>query len=177
VFIGPPRGPALFFEQFCRFFDLRPGLEDAVRGRLERHFGMPLADCDLPRMAGAQEARLLVIHDRGDAEVPWEDGAAIARAWPGAILETTRGLGHRRILREPEVVARAAAFAVEGLGRCGCGRPAARWERLPGLCDRCALERELFDRSARPRPGAEGQGWPSSPWGRAAAASPDSTPR
>jgi len=41
---------------------------------------------------------LFVIHDRGDAEIPWQHGMAITRAWRGADLLMTEGLGHRRIL-------------------------------------------------------------------------------
>ncbi len=52
----------------------------------------------------------LVIHDRHDREVRWEDGAAIAGAWPQAQLLTTEGLGHRRILQDASVIARIAGF-------------------------------------------------------------------
>jgi pimeloyl-ACP methyl ester carboxylesterase len=51
-----------------------------------------------------------VIHDRDDAEVPVANGEAIAAAWPGAQLVTTGGLGHTRIVHDPQVVARAVAF-------------------------------------------------------------------
>jgi len=151
VFLGPPRSPAAFFHQFCRALDLGPGLRRAVRQRLERRFGMALADFDMPRLAGERDTPLLVIHDRGDAEVPWADGEAIARAWPGAELETTEGLGHRRILRDPGVVARAAAFVAQRLRRCDCGRPAAD-HGVERLCDKCLLEYELFHPPARRRP-------------------------
>jgi hypothetical protein len=35
---------------------------------------------------------------------------AITRAWRGAEMLMTDGLGHRRILRDPDVVATAVAF-------------------------------------------------------------------
>ena len=147
VFVGPPRSPSTFFRQFCAAFDLEPAMRRAVRRRLERRFGMSLSDFDMPRLAATQDTPLLVIHDRADAEVPWEDGAAIAEAWPGAALLTTEGLGHRRILRDPGVVARAASFVTGRLGRCGCGRPAP--DRGEELCDKCLLEYELFHPDAR----------------------------
>jgi hypothetical protein len=53
---------------------------------------------------------LLLVHDRQDAETGWSDSAAIARAWPRSRLVTTGGLGHRRLLRAPAVVAEAAGF-------------------------------------------------------------------
>jgi pimeloyl-ACP methyl ester carboxylesterase len=61
-------------------------------------------------MAAALAAPLLVMHDRDDPTVPWAEGAAIASAWRGAELVTTSGLGHRDIVRDPDVVARAVAF-------------------------------------------------------------------
>jgi hypothetical protein len=51
-----------------------------------------------------------VIHDRGDAVVPWQHGQVIAHAWRGAGLLMTDGLGHHRILGDPDVVAAAVAF-------------------------------------------------------------------
>ncbi len=52
----------------------------------------------------------LIVHDRGDNEVRWADGAAIAGAWPDARLITTDGLGHRRILRDDAVIGHITAF-------------------------------------------------------------------
>ena len=45
-----------------------------------------------------------------DRDVPYAGGAALARAWPDASLRTTHGLGHRRILRDPEVISWAMDF-------------------------------------------------------------------
>ena len=55
-------------------------------------------------------APLLVFHDREDRDVEWTNGEAIAAAWPDAELVSTSGLGHRRIVHDPNVVARAVSF-------------------------------------------------------------------
>jgi pimeloyl-ACP methyl ester carboxylesterase len=143
VLVAPPRGPVDFFHRFCEALALRPGVRDATRARLERRLGIDLDDFDLSRRVGA--GPVLVIHDRYDREVPWSDGLAIAQAWPRASFLSTSGLGHRRILRDGTVTARAAAFVSERLTRCDCGRPAAG----AGLCPQCALERELFHAPSR----------------------------
>jgi pimeloyl-ACP methyl ester carboxylesterase len=52
----------------------------------------------------------LIVHDEDDDEVPFVRGEALANAWPGARLHVTRGLGHRRILRDPDVVSHVCAF-------------------------------------------------------------------
>jgi len=65
---------------------------------------------DVPGFAPAMRVPLLVIHDREDREVRWNDGAAIAEAWPGAELMTTSGLGHHRIVSDSGVIRRVVSF-------------------------------------------------------------------
>lgn len=148
VFVGPPRSPVEPFQQFCEAFGLPGRLRASTRARLETRLGTPLEEFDLPRLARSFTTPLLVIHDRGDAEVPWEAGAAVAEGWPGATLESTQGLGHSRILRAPEVVTRAAAFVGEHVSaaRCACGRSSRTGRRT---CATCALNDALFERSRR----------------------------
>jgi len=54
---------------------------------------------------------ILVVHDAGDREVPLEQAMQIVEAHTGSV-ETlvTDGLGHHRVLSDPEVVGRIAAF-------------------------------------------------------------------
>lgn len=54
----------------------------------------------------------IVVLDAGDREVePATQGIALAQAWPGAQLAVIdRGLGHLRILRDPEVVGMVCDF-------------------------------------------------------------------
>ncbi|HEX2123879.1 MAG TPA: alpha/beta hydrolase [Thermoanaerobaculia bacterium] len=52
----------------------------------------------------------MIVHDRNDREVPWQEGSDAARAIPNAELVTVEGLGHRRILADAGVIARVVAF-------------------------------------------------------------------
>ncbi len=99
----------------CAALAWQLGVTPAVLGRMQRHserwLGMPWSAFNVPDLGRVRPVPpTLVIHDRDDKEVRWEDGAAIAGAWPGARLETTTGLGHRRILRDPVVIQRLAEF-------------------------------------------------------------------
>jgi hypothetical protein len=80
--------------------------------------------------------------------------------WPGARLVSTEGLGHRRILRDAEVIAAAVAFVTEHLPRCACGRLAATFGHGEPRCLGCALSDELWSRERRrarlPAPEAAG---------------------
>ena len=81
-----------------------------MRGRLERRLGFSWKDLNIPAFAPEMRVPLLVIHDRDDREVGWNDGAAIARSWPGAELVTTTGLGHHRIVSDPAVIRQVVTF-------------------------------------------------------------------
>jgi pimeloyl-ACP methyl ester carboxylesterase len=115
VFVGPTGGPRDWAARFQRHLGVPARVMASMRERSERWLGASWEDFDVPVLARSQAVPLLVFHDRDDAEVPWSDGAAIAGAWPGARLVTTAGLGHRRILRDEEVVSQAVAFVTEGL--------------------------------------------------------------
>jgi hypothetical protein len=113
--VAPPSDFRAHFARFVRRYGLSASARDHLRRRLEARVGEPFEAFDLPRFAGELPLAALVVHDRGDTEVPWSEGAAVAAAWPGAELLTTYGLGHRRILRDPAVVTRVSAFLEDTL--------------------------------------------------------------
>ena len=51
--------------------------------------------------------------NREDTDVPFAHGEQIVGAWAGSRLESTSGLGHRALLRDPSVIARTVAFLRE----------------------------------------------------------------
>ena len=110
VFLAPAADPAGYSERFAEVLGLTPGILGRMKQSIERRFGIPWDDFDVLPAARKMTAPLLVFHDRDDRDVAWTDGEAIAAAWPGAELVSTAGLGHRRIVHDPGVVARAAAF-------------------------------------------------------------------
>ncbi len=83
VFVGPPAdlvGPSLVFAEHL-------GLSRRVRERMQRHVeervGVPWSAFDVTRLTPSRGVPLLVLHDRGDGEVPWQDGARIGRRGQG----------------------------------------------------------------------------------------------
>jgi pimeloyl-ACP methyl ester carboxylesterase len=103
VLIAPPTS----LERYSGFFASRLGIPERVRRamqeRFERALGQPWKDFELPHSVARVRAPALVLHDRDDREVPFSSGLALARALPAASLAATRGLGHRGILRDPQV--------------------------------------------------------------------------
>lgn len=68
----------------------------------------------------------LVVHDVDDREVPFAHAEKLVATWPGARLQATAGLGHRRILRDPVVIDEVVRFVKESL------RPAGPSYLVPG---------------------------------------------
>lgn len=132
VYVAPLYTIGGAVERFAQLFALSPGARADFEAALAHANLAARADVEGARLAPLMRVPLYVIHDRDDREVPYAEGVATARAWPGARLLTTGGLGHHRVLADPEVVAAAAAFATGE-------RPA-----FDGLLDETArLEREL----------------------------------
>ena len=142
VFLGPAADPARFAEDFAKLLGVGPVAMAGMRRRSEERLRIRWSDLNVPRLAAALDTPLLVMHDRDDPTVPWAEGAAIARAWPGAELVTTTGLGHRDIVKDPAVVARTVAFlGAEEMSRVPCA-----------VTDEGAwVDRDLFDRDERRR--------------------------
>jgi pimeloyl-ACP methyl ester carboxylesterase len=133
VLIAPPRGPRRFFEGFVNHLSLDGATIRAVEERLLQRYGLALDDIDAGTFGPFVRANVLVIHDRDDREVPFEHGQVLAENLPFGRLFETRGLGHRRILRDRAVIREATRFVASPEAR-----PFAE-----------QLDDELFDRSQR----------------------------
>src|SRR5439155_14413206 len=82
-------------------FGLPPeGVLEFIR-LVEARVGVPVSALNLRERVARFACRALIFHDPEDDDVPYGDSEALAAAWPGARLQPTPGLGHRRILRAP----------------------------------------------------------------------------
>lgn len=103
VFVAPPDDPGRYLQQVAAMLRLPRSVADHAGRRIEERFGIGFADLRASSTAPDMEVPLLILHDRGDREVPYEDAELLTSRWPGARLVSTTGLGHHRILRDPEV--------------------------------------------------------------------------
>jgi pimeloyl-ACP methyl ester carboxylesterase len=121
VLLSPPSDLAGYSRRFARWYWLPERIRAVMQAAIEERFGVRWSDLELLRLAPQLRTPALVIHDRADRAVPWKQGAALARAWPGARLLCTEGLGHGRILEAQTVVSAAVDFIA---GRSGVASPA-----------------------------------------------------
>ncbi|AQW32609.1 alpha/beta hydrolase (plasmid) [Ralstonia syzygii subsp. celebesensis] len=77
-----------------------------------RHHGkVRWSDFKLARMLGDESIPVLLVHDRKNMEIPYFHAEAFQRESAGRIpLLTTEGLGHRKIVRNPDVIAQVCDF-------------------------------------------------------------------
>jgi pimeloyl-ACP methyl ester carboxylesterase len=110
VFVSPPASINEHAHNFARLLGITPQIREAMRRRLEHRYSVRFAEID--RIDALEHLRLpaLFVHDRGDAEVPFEHTLRLSGRMPGARLIETYGLGHYHILREPSVVRAVVDF-------------------------------------------------------------------
>jgi len=118
VTLSAPSSLEFLMDSFAARLNISATVMDVHRRLVEARFGADLWQRYSPAgIARALDIPALLVHDEEDHDVPWQEGEALALAWPGAIRVQTRGLGHRRILRDPEVVARVVTFMAESATR------------------------------------------------------------
>jgi pimeloyl-ACP methyl ester carboxylesterase len=117
----------VYFGAMNRLMDSVPrfqklaGLTDEIITNLtwaiEENFGKELlASIANESLAPQLDIPALMFHDEQDPITPVEDSLEIARAWPAAELIITKGLGHRRALRDEQIIRKVVAFIQEGAG-------------------------------------------------------------
>lgn len=105
AFIAPPIDVRDFVATVSGELGLSARTRGALETALERRVGLRIQDLHAARLAKTMTMPLLIVHDEQDRAVPIECGEELARAWPGAVLQKTNGLGHNRILRDPATIA------------------------------------------------------------------------
>ncbi|MEZ4367657.1 MAG: alpha/beta fold hydrolase [Kofleriaceae bacterium] len=117
VLVAPNGLVDLAIDSFSTTLALGADERAAFVTRLEADSGVSLDDLGLRALVAGGGASMLIVHDEDDREIPLAAGVAVATAWPGARLRRTVGLGHRRILRDPDVLAGITAFVADGVAR------------------------------------------------------------
>lgn len=65
----------------------------------------------------------LIILDRQDREVDFEEASTLAQDWPNTVVKVTDGLGHTRILRDAGVISTVVTYMLSTLQSAKSGSP------------------------------------------------------
>ena len=105
VCISPPAQLRFLIDSFCYSLQIPLAARRHFINRLRQGFGDDIDD-QVSTEVSVRSLKIpaLIVHDENDRDVPLQQGQMLAGAWPGAELVVTRGLGHRRILRDRDVL-------------------------------------------------------------------------
>lgn len=103
VYICPPLGLSSVTESFSDSWKLTSDEAKAVKANIEKKIARSLNELDLPLVGENLSNKLLLIHDEDDLEIPTKMGKLVASSWKDSEFHLTKGLGHRRILRDDDV--------------------------------------------------------------------------
>lgn len=92
------------------------------RQRILKSFDVTYEDLDLRKIGHQIQIPILIIHDEKDKELSISEGEALHKGIPRSVFIRTEGLGHRRILLDPEVIQLSVDFLSTGSSAGGSGR-------------------------------------------------------
>ncbi len=110
VYLAPPENPGEFPYRAAAYLGFSEEVAQRLQRRLEKRFDFRFAEGRGTFIGPKLRIPLLAVHDVDDKEVKYQESERLVKAWPGARLFSTHGLGHNRILRDKKVVAEAVGF-------------------------------------------------------------------
>jgi pimeloyl-ACP methyl ester carboxylesterase len=110
VLLAPPASPPEYTRLFAQVFGLSETTRAAMQRRIEAREGLLMPQFEPLSVGPRIRIPTLVVHDRRDGINRFADGQAYAHAVRGARLVATEGLGHRKILKDAQVLGEVAIF-------------------------------------------------------------------
>ena len=110
VLLAPPASPPEYTRLFAQVFGLSEDTRAAMQKRIEAREGLLMPQFEPAALGSRVRVPTLVVHDKGDGINRFADGQAYAHAIRGAQLLATEGLGHRKILKDAQVLGNVAIF-------------------------------------------------------------------
>lgn len=110
VTVAAPEAMQPYGKAFSQALGLTANGHRAFERRVLELAGRPMESFSGKAYLAQTQIPALVIHAPDDREIPFSDAEALAEAHAGMQLMSVPGLGHRRILMDPEVQQAAARF-------------------------------------------------------------------
>lgn len=110
VSISSPSSTERVIKDFCRLVGAGKIAAKGIEEYLQKNFSKDIESFSGYRNVASIQTRGLVIHDEDDYEVPVDNAKEIHKAWKDSELHITKGLGHRRPLKDKTVFELTTSF-------------------------------------------------------------------
>ncbi len=111
VLIAVPNSIQRVLEQTIRTLKLPKSVAKEFFKIIENILAAPIHSADVSQAYERVRAKeALLVHDRQDRVVPFTTSETIYEAWENATLLVTEGLGHYRLMKNPDLIGRVADF-------------------------------------------------------------------
>lgn len=110
ILIASPDRYARVVEHFCDLVGFSPDTKEIFFKHVTQRVGMRPEDLQISNLAKRLPAKLMIVHDKNDKAVPFNTSENIHAAVNDSVFITTEKLGHRRILKDPQVIEKVVDF-------------------------------------------------------------------
>lgn len=110
VTIGSPATMEHVLTGFGEQINASPRMVQRLTNYLEKIAQQEVDTFSLVRTVAGVDLPGLIVHDRQDRDVAYSQAQLLHQVWPHSRLLTTDGLGHRRILRDENIIAQVVDF-------------------------------------------------------------------
>ena len=113
ILMASPMNLEKTMSRFARRLGLTPIAYHELRQQMEQYFNTSISSLNYFNKTMSPSSPTLIVHDLDDKEVNWAGSEKISKQWSHSFLMTTKGLGHYRILRNPDVIEKITSFLSE----------------------------------------------------------------
>jgi pimeloyl-ACP methyl ester carboxylesterase len=110
VFLAPPAQLDTMWARFREAVGVSPKIWRELVRTSENRLNLKYDKISPINYAPRMKMPLLIVHGSGDREMPFAEGAELARHWPNALLYTAEGVGHMGVLDEAGCIERIVGF-------------------------------------------------------------------
>lgn len=105
VIMGSPANISNVIHDFCEKVNFDDRVADGIISYIEKKYSLKEQEASSDYLCQIYRPEGLIIHDLYDQDVPVENARIMHDKWRGSKYIETEGLGHRRVLRDPKVMA------------------------------------------------------------------------
>ncbi len=103
ITVGMPATIRGVIDDFCKAVNASTRVADGIVADIEKSFSVRISDASAVTLAKQWNPAGLIFHDELDTDVNIESAYELSAVWTNAELIVSKGLGHRRILSDPEI--------------------------------------------------------------------------